>query len=239
MGPGAMENSKHCSQKKELQLKVEEQTKSIADQSRQLENQLLQQEEDNKIKSRLIAIISHDMITPLTFMSLVGKKIRNAFVDTDSNYKLADTLVTVLQELESLTVNMLNWIRFHHEKGQMQPERFELRPLVAGSVEIITTLAAGKGVELHNDIPDNIYMVQYKEAIAVIVYNLAMNAMKHTDSGNIRIAGQAKDSGYLLTVSDTGKGMTPQLVKLLNTQDSLISEYSIGESKNFSLASAL
>ncbi|MBL7756846.1 MAG: HAMP domain-containing histidine kinase [Chitinophagaceae bacterium] len=222
-----------AARKKELQLKVDEQTKSIADQSRQLENQLLQQEEDNKIKSRLIAIISHDLITPLTFMSLVGKKIRNAFADTDPNYKLADTLVAVTQELESLTVNMLNWIRFHHEKGLMQPERFELRSLVAGSVEIITTLAAGKGVELHNAIPDNTYIEQHKEAIAVIVYNLAMNAMKHTDRGNIRITGQAKDSGYLLTVSDTGKGMNDQLAKLLNTQDSLISEYSIGESKKF------
>ena len=200
---------------------------------RQLENQLAQLEEDNKIKSRLIAIISHDMITPLTFMSLVGKKVRNAFAETDPNYKLADTLVTVSQELESLTVNMLNWIRFHHERGQMQPERFELGPLVAGSIEIVTTLAAGKGVELQNDIADNTYMVQYKEAIAVIVYNLAMNAMKHTDNGKIRIAGQAKDNGYLLTVSDTGKGMNDQLVKLLNTQDSLISEYSIGESKKF------
>ncbi|MBP7554902.1 MAG: hypothetical protein KA821_01460, partial [Chitinophagaceae bacterium] len=222
-----------AARKRELQLKVDEQTKSIAEQSRQLEKQLVQQEEDNKIKSRLIAIISHDMITPLTFMSLVGKKIRNAFADNDPNYKLADTLVTVTQELESLTVNMLNWIRFHHEKGQMQPERFELRSLVAGSVEIITTLAAGKGVELQNDIPANTYIEQHKEAIAVIVYNLAMNAMKHTDSGNIRITGQAKDSGYLLTVSDTGKGMTAQLVMLLNTQDSLISEYSIGESKKF------
>ena len=222
-----------AARKKELQLKVEEQTKSIADQSRQLENQLAQLEEDNKIKSRLIAIISHDMITPLTFMSLVGKKVRNAFAETDPNYKLADTLVTVSQELESLTVNMLNWIRFHHERGQMQPERFELGPLVAGSIEIVTTLAAGKGVELQNDIADNTYMVQYKEAIAVIVYNLAMNAMKHTDNGKIRIAGQAKDNGYLLTVSDTGKGMNDQLVKLLNTQDSLISEYSIGESKKF------
>ena len=115
----------------------------------------------------------------------------------------------------------------------MQPERFELRTLVAGSVEIITTLAAGKGVELHNDITGNTHVVQHKEAIAVIVYNLAMNAMKHTDSGNIRIAGQAKDYGYLLTVSDTGKGMTAQLVTMLNTQDSLISEYSIGESKKF------
>ncbi|MFN4314793.1 MAG: ATP-binding protein [Chitinophagaceae bacterium] len=222
-----------AARKKELQLKVNEQTKSIAEQSRQLERQLVQLEEDNKIKSRLIAIISHDMITPLTFMSLVGKKVRNAFSDNDPNYKLADTLVTVTQELESLTVNMLNWIRFHHEKGQMQPERFELRPLVAGSVEIITTLAAGKGVDLYNDIPENTEIIQYKEAIAVIVYNLAMNSMKHTDTGNIRIAGQAKEQGYLLTVSDTGKGMTAELVMLLNTQDSLISEYSIGESKKF------
>lgn len=219
--------------KKQLQLKVTEQTRSIAGQSRQLEEQLQQMEEDNRIKSRLIAIISHDLVTPLTFMAPVGKKLRDTFANADPNYKLADMLVTITQELESLTVNMLNWIRFHHEKRQMQPQRFELHEMVDESIGIIATLAAGKGVELRNEVPENTFIEQYREAIAVIVYNLAMNAMKHTDTGEIKIACEIKDDKYLLTVSDTGKGMPPELVNLLNTQESLISEYSIGKSKKF------
>jgi cell division protein FtsB len=66
--------------KEELQQLVAKQTKDIEAQSKQLENQLnrlqdqqIKLEEDNKVKGRLIGIISHDIITPLKFIDYLGK----------------------------------------------------------------------------------------------------------------------------------------------------------------------
>jgi signal transduction histidine kinase len=224
--------------KEELQQQVVVQTKNIAAQSKQLESQLgrLQSqqtklEEDNKIKARLIAIISHDMLSPLKFMGFMSKRLRDVFSVADPAYGTANTIVTVTQELESLSVNMLNWIGFHYEGNNMKPELFNLYDLINESTEIVSTLANEKGVKLYINVPHTIQVRQYRQAVGVIVYNLTTNAMKNTETGEIRIGSQFSGRYFSLTVSDTGTGMSAELVTLLNNQASFVSDYSAGDIK--------
>jgi signal transduction histidine kinase len=226
--------------KKELQQMVAEKTRNIGAQSKQLEGQLhqlksqqIRLEEDNRIKARLIAIISHDMLGPLKFMGFMSKKLRDGFSPSDPAYRTVDSMTTVTQELESLSVNMLNWIRFHYETEKMKPEQFNLHDLVSESAEIASTLAKEKGVELYNDVPEATYIWQYRQALGVIVYNLVMNAVKHTDTGEIRISGLFTADYFSIIVSDTGKGMPTELVDTLNSETSSIPDYSAGEIKKF------
>jgi signal transduction histidine kinase len=226
--------------KKELQQMVAEKTRSIAVQSKQLEGQLdqlksqqIRLEEDNRIKARLIAIISHDMLGPLKFMGFMSKKLRDDLLPSDPTYRTVDSMATVTQELESLSVNMLNWIRFHYETDKMKPERFDLSELINESTEIASTLAKEKGIKLFNDITEATYIWQYRQALGVIIYNLAMNAVNYTETGEIRISGQVSNDHFTLLVSDTGKGMSMELVNLLNSEGSSIPDYSPGEIKKF------
>ncbi len=208
--------------KKELQQLVAQQTENIAAQSRQLESQLHQLEEDNKIKTRLIGIISHDLMSPLKFMGYLGRKLRDSFSGTEPAHKTADSFVRVTQELESLTVNMLNWIKFHHNSVQLAPEWFNVHELVAGSTEIISTLAKEKGILFYNDVPSETKFFQYRQAIGVIIYNLAMNAVKYSQAGEIRISCQGSAESLSLAVSDTGPGMSDELVARLNSADEFV-----------------
>ena len=226
--------------KEALQELVTIQTKNLEQQSEQLETQLrklqsqqVRLEEDNKIKARLIGIISHDMISPLKFMGYMSKKLKDAFPSSDANHHTASFIANVAQELESLSVNILNWIKFHHQSVKMKPERFNLHDLVMESMEIAFTLAKEKGIRFYNDVPAHIEVLQYKQAIAVIVYNLAMNAMKYTSAGEIRIAGECTDHILSIAVTDTGAGMPPELVEKLNTAESFIAGYSIGETSKY------
>ena len=225
--------------KKELQRMVAEQTRNMAVQSKQLEGQLHQLksqqsrlEEDNKIKARLIAIISHDMLSPLKFMSFMSRKLRDAFSPSDPAYKTADSMTTVTHELESLSVNILNWIRFHYETDKMKPERFNLYELINESIEIPFTLAKEKGIRVQNDIGQMNEISQYRQALGVIIYNLAMNAVKYTETGEIRISGHHSDDYFTLMISDTGKGMSGELVDLLNSDETFLFD-SPGEIKKF------
>lgn len=226
--------------KEELQQQVAIQTKNIEEQSKQLGSQLLQLqsqqiklEEDNQIKARLIGIISHDMISPLKFMSHVGKKIKNAFPESDTHHHSADFIVNVAQELESLSMNILNWIKFHHGSVKMKPEKFNLHGLVEDSVEIASTLAKEKGIMFYNDVPEDIEVFQYRQAVGVIIYNLAMNATKYTIAGEIRIISQCADGYLYLTVTDTGAGMPPELVKKLNLPEAFVAGYSVSQTSKY------
>jgi signal transduction histidine kinase len=219
--------------KEELQLQVALQTGQLASQLEQLQVQQGKLEEDNKIKARLIGIISHDMISPIRFMGFLSKKLRDGLSPSDQAWQTANAFVNVSGELESLSVNMLNWIRFHHDAYALQPEAFNLHDLVNESTGIAATLAKEKGVRLSNTIPAGSHLWQYRQAIGVIVYNLVMNAVKHTDAGEIRIAGHRTGDQFVLNVTDSGAGMSPALVALLNSPDPYISEYSTGDAKKF------
>jgi signal transduction histidine kinase len=219
---------------------VKRQTEDIAAQSRQLASQLQQLqdqqvmlEEDNAIKARLIGIISHDLISPLKFMGYMGMKLKGDFRPGESGYQTAEYITTVARELESLSVNILNWIRFHHNSVAMQPERFDLQELVAESTEIASALASEKGVAFHNELPSGIVIDQYRQAIGVIVYNLAMNAVKHTATGAINISAAITDREISITVADSGTGMPPELVKQLNTPDTMMPGYTGEEEKKY------
>jgi signal transduction histidine kinase len=226
--------------KKALQVLVDQQTENIAQQSGQLESQLqqLQQqqvmlEEDNNIKARLIGIISHDMISPLKFMNYMSNKLREGFSSSDPAYHTAGLIATVAQDLESLSVNMLSWIRFHHGSVAMTPEKFNLFELVNESVEIGSVIAKEKGIQFYNEVPVHLEIFQQRQLLGVIVYNLAMNAVKYTAAGTIRITSQHTHDHLSLSVIDTGAGMAPELVKRLNDAEPVVSGYSTGETKKY------
>lgn len=226
--------------KNELQQLVTQQTEDIAAKNQQLGSQLHQLqsqqemlEEDNMIKTRLIGIISHDMMSPLKFMGYLGKKLRDNFSSTEPAHKTASSFVRVTQELESLTVNMLNWIRFHHASLQIKPEQFNVHELVAESVEIASTLAAEKGIPFYNDVPAEASFFQYKQAIGVIVYNLAMNAMKYTKAGEIRVSCRCTENMLSLTVSDTGPGMPDEIMNRLNSEGEFVPVRSATDTKSY------
>ncbi|HSC37159.1 MAG TPA: ATP-binding protein, partial [Chitinophagaceae bacterium] len=216
--------------KQELQDLVATQTQSIAMQTRQLESQLdqlktqqLKVQEDNNIKARLIAIISHDLVSPLKFMSYMGKKLRDAHPASSSSHDTAGFIVNIAQELELLSLNMLNWIRFHHESVQMRPEAFHLQQLLTESVEIAATLAREKGIALVIDVPPQMEVFQFRQAIGVIIYNLAMNAVKYTTEGRVGIGARYADGRLSLFITDTGAGMPPEMVHRLNSTGGITS----------------
>lgn len=226
--------------KEALQQLVTLQTQDLAQQSKQLETQLKQLqnqqvrlEEDNNIKARLIGIISHDIISPLKFMGYMSKRLREDFQESDPSYHTATFIANVAQELESLSVNILNWIKFHHQSVKMKPERFNLHRLVTEIVEIPATLAKEKGLTFQMDVPTQAEMVQYRQAIGVIIYNLSMNAMKYTAKGGISIQCESTAAWMTLTVTDTGAGMSPELVRKLNSTETFVAGYSINETSKY------
>ncbi|MGN6420641.1 MAG: ATP-binding protein [Pseudobacter sp.] len=226
--------------KEELQELVALQTQNIESQSRQLEDQLkqlqaqqLRLEEDNNIKARLIGIISHDMISPLKFMGYMGNRLKDAFQDSDAGYHTASFIVNVAKELESLSVNILNWIKFHHQSVKMETEKFNLSKLVAETVEIPATLAREKGLNFEIDVPAHIEMVQNAQAMGVIIYNLSMNAMKYTPAGAVGIRGESTDEEVIITVTDTGPGINPDLLKKLNSMETFVAGYTVGETSRY------
>jgi len=104
------------------------------------------------------------------------------------------------------------------ESGQMQLEQvdFELPPLIARTLDLVSARAAEKGLQLDVDVaglPALLYGDPMRLSQALL--NLLSNAVKFTSRGRVQLTGEvlarsASEVVLRFTVSDTGIGIAPE-----------------------------
>lgn len=201
-----------------LQQQVQEKTKELLQQNKVLEK-------NNTIKTRLISIISHDIVTPLKFLTVGGKNlIDNKHVMPE---ELQDeTLLEIVhtsQELQQLCTNILNWIKYQNENRQMLKEIVPLHTVVNQVISILRSLAREKEIKLVNNVPENLTIYQYIEPLRILVYNLVTNAINFSAEGEIHINASGDREHITISVKDNGVGMTPEQVNNILSEQIIVS----------------
>src|SRR6185503_7619107 len=126
--------------------------------------------------------------------------------------------------------DILDFSKIEAGKLELDPVRFDLRECLADTMRTLALRAHQKGLELacqvQPDVPDA--LVGDVGRLRQILINLVGNAIKFTDRGEIvidvsraasepQIAGdrQATDIGLVLTVTDTGIGISADKQRLI------------------------
>ena len=215
-------------QQKQLRLEklITEKTKEL-----QLQNEVL--EKNDIIKTRLISIISHDIITPLKFVAAAARNLveRKQQMPEELQNETVKEMANTAQELQMLSTNILNWIKYQNKNRRMLPEQIRPAEIVAQVVGILAPLAREKQINLVNTIDPALEMHQYEEALRILIYNLLTNAINFTEKGSIRIGAVASDTAYEIFVQDDGMGMTNEQVANLLSAETIISSANTGHRK--------
>ena len=120
---------------KKLEKQVTEKTKELLQ-----KNEVL--EKSNSINTRLISIISHDIITPLKFLTVAGKSLqeKRSQMPEELQQETISEMANTSQELQLLSTNILNWIKYQNENRRLLKETFNLHELVQ---QVLGTKAQG------------------------------------------------------------------------------------------------
>ncbi len=210
----------------------------VVNKTRELNERNLILEKNDKIKTRLISIISHDIISPLKFINMSSKNLaqsRNLISEellTNSLFSIAETS----QELQVLSTNILNWIKYQHQERMMMSETFNLFDLVEQVIKMITPVSSPKNITLLNKVSTNQEFKQYKEPIRIIIYNLVLNAVHFTNQeGRIEISCFLGNSKINITVLDNGIGMTKEQSKNILSRDFIVSSTNVDDKRGSGL----
>jgi signal transduction histidine kinase len=211
--------------------------RQVADKTKELKDQNEVLEKNNTIKSRLISIISHDIITPLKFLTVAGNNLieKRKMMNEDLQLETIREMTTTSRELQLLSTNILNWIKYQNENRLMARETFSVYEMVEQVLGLLQSLAKQKAILLENKVPEDLTVFQYYEPLKIIVYNLLTNAIQFTEKGRITIDASTNEHHLTISVTDEGVGMTPAQIQRILAEQVVITSANVDNKKGHGL----
>jgi signal transduction histidine kinase len=187
----------------ELEELVALRTQALADANDELAN--LQKEKDS-----FLAVLTHDMRTPLTSIQGYATILGSQRVEDDQQMQMGRI---ILRNGETLLDIVNNMLEIEQMKAGMpvtlERSQFDLARLAERTVEAIQSQAMEKDINLQCHVTEPPVLIDGDEKkIERVLLNLTSNAIKYTQrEGCVEIAVQMNGRYAILEVSDNGYGI--------------------------------
>ncbi len=174
--------------------------------------------QSNQFKSRLIGLISHDVMVPLRYIAKVSLQLKK-YNQTLSRQIVSESLSeinTTATQLHFFGESVIHWIKLQNRTSTPLMEEIDLFKLVNELIKFYLPFATEKKNCIINEVPGQLSCLQDPILIKVILHNLLLNANKFTWEGKISVQAIIEKEALILTIWDNGKGMDAYKVDLLN-----------------------
>jgi len=172
-------------------------------------------ERTDKAKSQFLAVMSHEMRTPLAGIIGVMDLLKTTKLSKKQDHYVQIATSSGEVMLEHIN-EALDITRIEGGALELSPQEFNLPDLARSLVEVLKPLANEKELSLELQIDDNIkaYFLGDSHRIRQILTNLLGNSIKFTDEGSIQFviscSHEADVSRLKFTITDTGLGIAPE-----------------------------
>jgi signal transduction histidine kinase/DNA-binding NarL/FixJ family response regulator len=167
-----------------------------------------------KVKSDFVATASHELRSPLTsikgFVELLGRS--GGLGEREREF--VDVILQSTDRLVDLVNDLLDVARLEAGKMEVHPRLFDMAEVVREVATLMAPRLAEKEQTLDVRVPPNLpRAIADPGRVRQIVTNLLSNAHLYTDQGGrLAVEVAAVDGELELSVSDDGRGMTPDEV---------------------------
>jgi two-component system cell cycle sensor histidine kinase PleC len=167
----------------------------------------------SKVKSEFIANMSHELRTPLNaiigFSKLLSEQDNRRLAPAEvADY--ANLIHDAAGHLLAVINNILDISKIQSGKCQMDAQEVNLGEVLSASASSFRLMAQNAGVLLDERIDRNLPPISGDSVrLRQVFTNLISNALKFTTSGgSVTVIGEERPTGVVVTVRDTGVGMT-------------------------------
>jgi PAS domain S-box-containing protein len=178
-----------------------------------LENARLYREaqEANRAKDEFLATLSHELRTPLNAILGWTQILRSKRLDEVTTARAFEAIERNAKSQAELIEDMLDVSRIITGRLRLELRPVRLSEAVEAAVDSVRPTAEAKAVRLECELePDGGVISGDQHRLQQIVWNLLSNAVKFTGAGGfIQVRLEYSLSEARLTVSDTGKGISP------------------------------
>lgn len=216
-------------QKIEMQQKIEimkDNEKKLMEINKNLENKVkertaeLQSSNDklslmNATKDKFFSIIAHDLKNPIWASKQVMDVLMEAYdeISEEEKKELLEEIKNSTDNTYNLLLQLLDWSRSQRGIIDFNPQNLDLNFIVKSNIELLSTLANEKNIELINKVPKDTIVYSDVNMITTIIRNLMSNAIKFTNlGGTINVySNPDKYVNHLeITIEDNGVGISEE-----------------------------
>ncbi|MCP4403317.1 MAG: response regulator [bacterium] len=178
-------------------------------------------EELNKLKDDFVAIVSHDLRSPLT--AILGASeilLSDEYMDPplpEDQRELVVNIQDMGEQQLHLVNDLLDLAKIESGKLELHPTVTHLGSVVTQCYNTLKVLAENKNISLKTGIVGQIPKIMLDvPKINQVINNLVSNAIKFTAAGGeVTIQVEKDDEFVKISVTDTGEGIKPEELQLL------------------------
>ncbi len=164
----------------------------------------------DEMKSRFVSTVSHDLKAPLTAIRGYTELLRTVGPLNEEQALFSERILEVTREMAHLINNLLDLGKIEAGLG-CEFQAVDLREVLLGAKYGLALPAQQKGLLIEVEVPATLPRVRgdpYR--LQQVMTNLVGNAIKYTPAGGrIWIRAEERPDEVLVSVSDTGIGISP------------------------------
>jgi PAS domain S-box-containing protein len=193
-----------------------------------IKNYIRELENLNTHKESVMAVLSHDLRSPLSGIIGTSKFLKENFheMDPDLVQEMLDLVYeTSTDELEMLDY-LVEWARIKYASDTFLPAKLKLINYIDKVFDTLNDTASINSINLRHEVEENTYVFADSKMLISIIQNIVSNAIKYTEKGgSIIISAKKEEDKIIIQVKDTGIGMSKEIIeKLFTPQITALSE---------------
>ena len=168
----------------------------------------LQLVEENRQKSHFLAAASHDLRQPLQTLNLLNRAAQRLAGSNAGLTALLDRQQLALDSMAALLASVLDISKLDSGAVEPRPAACPVEDIFARLRSDFEPQAADKGLDLTIERSTEIAFAD-AELLRRLLANLVSNAIRYTQTGEVRVSCKAQGHKLRVAVRDTGIGIPP------------------------------
>ncbi|BAY97309.1 multi-sensor hybrid histidine kinase [Tolypothrix tenuis PCC 7101] len=170
-------------------------------------------EKANRVKDEFLAILSHELRSPLNPILGWTKLLQSRRLDA---HKTAEALATIERNAKlqtQLIDDLLDIARILRGKLTLNDDAVNLIFVIEAAIDTVRTAAVAKSILIHPELRNVGQVSGDAVRLQQVLWNLLTNAIKFTpNGGRVDIRLERVENQAQITVTDTGKGINPNFL---------------------------
>jgi len=174
----------------------------------------LEADQASRAKDHFLALLSHELRTPMTTILGWASFIRSGMADSATAQKGIESIEQASRVQARLIDDLLDVSRIVTGKLALDRILIDVTNAIRSAIEVIHPAARAASIALHTDLgPGPAFVTGDAMRLQQVIWNLLSNAVKFTSAGGaVTVSVLQSEDGVEIRVRDTGVGIEPHFL---------------------------